>query len=110
MENCLFCKIVEKKIPKEFRFEDEKILAFDDINPVASTHILFVPKTHIDSFDKLEDDSILNSLRIGVQSLIGEKSLIGKGYKIVVNGGGAQVVNHLHFHLIGPIGFNAKLN
>lgn len=84
-------------------------MGFDDINPVNETHILFIPKSHYDAFEKLDDDMVMSSVRKGIQKLVKERVLIGKGYKIVVNGGGAQVINHLHFHLIGPIGHDGKV-
>ncbi len=104
MENCIFCKIASGQIPKKFRYQDENIVAFDDINPQASTHVVFIPRDHIENFEMLTDDSILASVRRGMQEVVKEKKLVGRGYKVLVNGGGAQVVEHLHFHLIGPIG------
>ena len=109
MTDCIFCKIINGQLPSSKRFEDENIIAINDINPVKKTHILFIPKKHSDSFENLADDSIFPSIRIAAQKLIGEEDLVGKGYKIVVNGGGAQIINHIHFHLIGPIGLKAKL-
>lgn len=109
MKDCIFCKIINKEIPKEFRYEDEFVVAFDDINPVNKTHILFIPKKHIESFEEIRNDEFLPSIRKGIQKISRDEKLLDKGYKILVNGGGAQVVNHLHFHLIGPIGLNAKL-
>ena len=109
MADCIFCKIVKGEIPKEFRYEDEEIVAFGDINPVNKVHILFVPKKHIEAFEKIEDDKFFPSVRRGIQKLVQEEGLVGRGYKILVNGGGAQIINHLHLHLIGPIGLNAKL-
>lgn len=109
MEDCIFCKIVRKEIPKEYEFEDENVVAFKDINPVASTHILFVPKAHIKDFTDLSDDAILLSMKKGMQELIKKEELMGRGYKVVVNGGGAQFVDHMHFHLVGPIGSNVPI-
>lgn len=109
MKDCVFCKIVNGEIPKDFRFKDDNVLAFDDINPVASTHILFIPKIHVNAFEELEDDNVLSSMRRGIQRLVEENGLVGKGYKLIVNGGGGQVVNHLHVHLIGPTGLHAPV-
>lgn len=109
MDNCIFCKIINGRLPSKKRFEDDKIIAINDINPINKIHILLIPKKHFDSFENLADDSIFPSIRIAAQKLIGEEDLVGRGYKIVVNGGGAQIINHIHFHLIGPIGLNAKL-
>jgi len=106
VEDCIFCKIVRREIPKDFRYEDDLIIAFDDIHPQAETHVLFVPKKHLDSFDMLSsrDENILLSVRKGVEKVVNETKLNGKGYKIQVFAGGAQTVDHLHFHLLGPVG------
>lgn len=107
--NCIFCKVVTGELQKDFLYEDEFILAFDDIYPVNKIHILFVPKVHYAAFENLTNDEILTSVRRGIQKVVEDKGLIGKGYKMQVNGGGAQVINHLHFHLIGPTGLNAPI-
>lgn len=104
MNNCVFCKIVKGEIQKEFRYQDEEIVAFDDIRPQADIHVLFAARKHIDAFESLKDDKILSSVRIGIQKIVSENKLVGRGYKILVFGGGAQTIGHLHFHLIGPIG------
>jgi histidine triad (HIT) family protein len=109
MEDCIFCKIVSGEIPKDFRFEDEKVLAFDDINPVAPVHVLFIPKSHVKAFEELTDDAVLSSVRVGIQKVVEEEGLVGKGYKIVVNAGGGQVIDHLHFHLFGPVGVHVPV-
>lgn len=109
MKDCIFCKVIRGDLPSKKLFEDDKIIVIRDINPVAKTHILFIPRKHYKDFIDLDDDKVLSSIRISAQKLIGKENLTGRGYKIVVNGGGAQVVEHLHFHLIGPIGMNAKL-
>lgn len=102
--DCVFCKIVRGEIPKDFRYEDDTIVAFDDIRPQADIHVLFTTRKHIDAFESLKDDKILSSVRIGIQKIVSENKLVGRGYKILVFGGGAQTIEHLHFHLIGPIG------
>lgn len=104
MKDCIFCKIVSHKVPGNLRYEDDLVVAFDDIKPVAKIHVVFVPREHIANFESLKNDNIFKSIRLGMQKIIKEKKLIGRGYKIIVNGGGAQVINHLHFHLIGPVG------
>jgi histidine triad (HIT) family protein len=104
VKECIFCKIVKGEIPKEFRYKDDLIVAFDDIRPQAETHVLFVPKEHYGNFEQLTSDKVLASIRNGIQQLVKETKLAGRGYKIQVFGGGAQTVDHLHFHLIGPVG------
>lgn len=107
--SCIFCEIARGEIPKDFRFKDSNVVAFDDIHPVAKVHVLFIPREHIDAFENLTDDDVLSSIRKGIQKVVDETELVGKGYKIIVNGGGGQIVNHLHFHLIGPTGLQAPI-
>jgi len=109
MNDCIFCEIVKGEIPKDFRFKDENVLAFDDIHPVAKVHVLFISKEHYGAFEELHDDDVLSSIRKGIQKIVEETGLVGKGYKILANGGGGQVINHLHFHLIGPTGLQAPI-
>ncbi|HSW96585.1 MAG TPA: HIT domain-containing protein [Candidatus Saccharimonadales bacterium] len=104
MENCIFCNIKDKKIPKEFIYEDEDIMVFPDIHPVKPVHLLIIPKEHIEDFLYIDDMTIMDKIRTVIQKMIKEQKLEDKGYKIVVNGGGGQVVPHLHFHLLGPTG------
>ncbi len=106
MKNCIFCKIIRGEIPKEFRYEDDLIVAFDDIKPQAKTHVLLVSKKHFDSLDFLseKDEKILLSIRRGAVKVVKDSNLDGKGYKLLIYAGGAQTVDHLHFHLLGPIG------
>jgi histidine triad (HIT) family protein len=106
MKDCIFCKIIKKEIPKEFRYEDDNVVVFDDISPQAKVHVLIVSRKHIESFDFLthNDEDILSSMRQAVHKIVKDKELIGKGYKIQLFAGGAQTVDHLHFHLLGPVG------
>jgi len=109
MENCIFCKIISGKIPKKFAFENSDIIAFEDIKPIKPVHLLIMPKIHITDFTKLENDMILGKIRIAILGLIEQNKLTNSGYRIIVNGGGAQGVDHLHFHLTGPWGKAAPL-
>lgn len=102
--NCIFCKIISKEIPKEFTYEDADIVAFPDIRPLKPVHLLIMPKVHITDFMALENDRILAKIRKAIQKLVKEYKLEGKGFRVVVNGGGAQIIDHLHFHLMGPMG------
>lgn len=103
MENCLFCKIVRNEIPTNFIYEDDRVVAFHDIHPMKPVHVLVIPKDHIQEFIAVDDPDLYKQLFSVVKKLIGEKELQDKGYKIVMNGGGAQEVNHLHIHIMGPI-------
>lgn len=101
MKDCIFCKIISGEIPKEFDYEDENIVAFPDINPMSPIHLLIIPKRHIEDFFHA-DGKTIEAISVGIRHLIDREKLMGKGYHISVNGGGAQDINHLHFHLRGP--------
>lgn len=107
MNDCIFCKIAKKEIEKSFIYEDEDVMAFDDINPVKPVHILVVPKNHIHDLLGLEDDSLKVKILSIIQKIAKEKDLDGKGFRVVANAGGAQAIDHLHFHLMGPMGLKA---
>lgn len=109
MSTCIFCKIAKGEIPKEFGYEDKDVMVFDDINPLAPIHILIVPKKHIKDFNDLEDSKLWNKLRSVAQMMVEKKGIKNKGYRIVVNGGGAQIIDHLHIHITGPLGKSAKM-
>lgn len=102
-KNCVFCKIVSGEIPKEFAYQDEDILAFEDLHPKTPVHLLVIPKKHIEDFFHADPTTIENVTR-GMKHLIDKENLMGRGYTIELNGGGYQVVPHLHFHLMGPKG------
>lgn len=110
MENCLFCKIVAGQIPSDIVYQDEDVLAFNDINPQAPQHILFIPKRHIASMTDLttEDGPILASIYVAASKVAKERNL-ERGYRFLTNVGpdAGQSVFHLHFHLLGgrPLGW-----
>lgn len=103
MENCIFCKIIKKEIPKEFDFESENLVVFPDINPSADIHLLIVPKRHIGGMLDLgkEHGGLLAEVYQTVKKLVEEKGLSKDLYRVVVNGGKAQHAPHIHFHLLG---------
>jgi len=106
MKDCLFCKIRDREIAKEFVYQDKDVMVFPDINPVKSVHLLIIPKKHVEDFLNLEDVNLEKKLNDVVKRMIKENKLEDKGYRIGLNGGGAQVINHLHIHLMGPMGKN----
>lgn len=108
MENCIFCKIRDRIIPKEFTYEDKDVMVFPDIRPLHPIHLLVVPKSHIEDFAKL-DSQTSEKINKVIQLMIKKKKLENKGYRLVINGGGAQIINHLHFHLLGPLGKALKM-
>jgi len=109
MDNCIFCKIANKEIPKEFTFEDDDVLVFPDISPVKPVHLLVIPKKHISELVAVDSPELFQKLFVVVQKMIKKEGLEDKGYRIVINGGGAQIIDHLHIHLMGPITKTAKL-
>jgi histidine triad (HIT) family protein len=103
MDDCIFCKIARGELGTQFLYEDDTVVAFNDQHPQKPVHILVIPRTHVPEFAKLENDTVLPSVRKAIQQLISENELQEKGYRIEVNGGGSQLVDHLHFHLLGPM-------
>lgn len=104
MSDCLFCKIVNKEIPSKKVYEDEGILAFYDIAPVAPVHILVLPKEHITSLAEATDEQLALIGRIyGVIRDLAAELGLKEGFRVVNNCGdaGGQTVPHLHFHLLG---------
>lgn len=104
MNDCLFCKIVAGEIPSSKVYEDDKVLAFHDIDKKAPVHVLIIPKKHIDSLVSLETsdfDTVAHIMHV-VQKLAADFDL-SDGFRFVANTGkdGGQTVKHLHFHLLG---------
>ncbi|MBE6891499.1 MAG: histidine triad nucleotide-binding protein [Ruminococcaceae bacterium] len=103
--DCIFCKIVAGEIPCSKVYEDEKILAFKDINPQAPVHVIFIPKQHIlTCADDINDSNkeIIGDIFAAISKVAKELGL-ADGYRIINNCGkhGAQSVKHIHFHLLG---------
>lgn len=111
MSNCIFCKIANKEIPKEFILETDQVMVFPDIHPVAPIHLLVVPKKHIREFTDLgqKDQKVWQEMIETLNKLIKKYKLVTKGYRIVLNGGGAQLIDHFHIHLMGEITAQRKL-
>jgi len=102
MKDCIFCKIIKGKIPAKKINEMTNVIAFEDANPSADTHILVVPKRHIETFmdiNKEDNEVLVQMLRISQDLIKSEK--LEKKYKLVINGGEYQFVPHLHWHLLG---------
>lgn len=103
MNNCLFCKIRDGKISANFVYQDDDVMVFPDIHPAAKVHLLIVPKRHVPEFTFLEDKYLQSKLFSTIQRMIQEAGLKDNRYRITINGGGLQDVDHLHIHLMGPI-------
>jgi histidine triad (HIT) family protein len=105
MADCLFCKIIERTIPASIVYEDERVLAFNDINPQAPTHVLVIPRRHISTLNDIttEDDRLVGELVRRAALIAKDKGLSESGFRTVVNtmAGAGQSVFHIHVHLLG---------
>jgi histidine triad (HIT) family protein len=103
--NCLFCKIIEKKIPSKIVYEDEHVLAFEDINPQAPVHILIIPKKHISTSLEIanNDNELVGLMFQTANKLAKEKKIADRGFRLVMNCNreSGQTVFHIHLHLLG---------
>jgi len=104
MEDCIFCKIINKELPGDIVFEDDNVIAFKDIDPKAPIHLLFVPREHIESINSEGAENVVKDLILAAKKVIKRDDI--KGYKLVFNVGreAGQSVDHLHMHLLsgGP--------
>ena len=104
-EGCIFCRIIAGEIPGELVYRDDEMVAFRDINPVASTHLLLVPREHIGSVRDLrqEHEGLIGRMMLRAGQLAEEEGIAEGGYRLVINNGpdGGQIVPHLHLHLVG---------
>ncbi len=105
MTDCLFCKIANREIPASIVYEDERVLAFNDINPQAPTHVLVIPKRHIASLNEIgvEDDQIVGELVRRAAAIAKDRGLAAGGFRTVFNTNrdAGQTVFHIHLHLLG---------
>ncbi len=105
MSDCIFCKIINKEIPSNVVYEDDKILAFHDLNPAAPKHVLVIPKVHFASLNEMtaEHAEIMAHLTLKIQEIASELGVAEGGYRVVCNCGdqAGQEVQHLHYHLLG---------
>ena len=112
MENCLFCKIVKGEIPSNKVYEDDLVLAFRDIAPMAPTHILVIPKAHIGSVAEVnaENSAVVRHIFEVIPQIAAAEKL-ENGYRVVSNCGpdAGQTVPHLHFHILGGKELNGQM-
>jgi histidine triad (HIT) family protein len=103
--SCLFCKIVAGEIPSKRVFEDESVLAFEDINPQAALHVLVIPKRHISTLNDLQDhdDALIGGLVRRAAAIAAERGVSESGYRAVFNcnSDAGQTVSHIHLHVLG---------
>ena len=103
--NCLFCRIVKKEIPSKIVYEDERLLAFEDINPQAPVHILVIPKKHISTSLEIKstDNELIGYMFQAANKIAKEKNIAERGFRLVMNCNreSGQTVFHIHLHLLG---------
>ena len=103
--DCLFCKIINRELPADIVFEDDEMLAFNDINPQAPTHMLIIPKKHYATVNELTEAEIdlPGKLVLRAKTLASEKGIAESGYRLIMNcnAQGGQTVYHIHMHLLG---------
>ena len=102
---CIFCQIANKEIPAKLIFENDSLVAFNDLHPVAPFHVLIVPKRHISTINDVteSDKSLLGEMILLAKKIAQKNSIAPGGYKLIFNCGedGGQVIQHIHLHLIG---------
>jgi histidine triad (HIT) family protein len=104
LENCIFCKIINGEIPSAKIYEDDKVIAFNDINPVAPVHMLVIPKKHYESIIDIPDEEmdIVSHMHRVIKTLSQQNGFDKTGFRIINNCGddGCQEVKHIHFHIL----------
>ena len=103
MENCIFCAIIKGDIPTEKLYEDDDVVAFEDINAQSPEHFLVIPKKHIATPNDAEDDALLGKLSLIAAKIAKERGFSEQGYRLVMNCNkdGCQSVYHIHLHCLG---------
>ncbi|HHY59299.1 MAG TPA: histidine triad nucleotide-binding protein [Clostridia bacterium] len=113
MSECIFCRIARKELPSEIVYEDEQVVAFKDINPVAPVHILIVPRKHIPDMTAVteEDLGLIGAIHRAAIKIAQDQGIDQSGFRLVNNckEDGGQVVYHLHYHLLGGRKLGVKL-
>ncbi len=103
--DCLFCKIADKSIPSDIVYEDDKVVAFRDVNPQAPTHILIIPRQHIATLNdvSVDDNQLVGHIINTAKTIAANEGLANDGYRVAMNCNrhGGQTVFHIHLHLLG---------
>lgn len=113
MNGCIFCKIANHEIPSTVVYEDEKVIAFKDINPAAPVHVLVVPKVHIENLESIDENnvSVIADIHLAAKKVAQICGLSQNGYRIINNCGkdAGQTVFHIHYHVLGGKDLGPKI-
>lgn len=106
MDTCIFCQVISGKLPGTFVYKDDDVMVIKDIHPSAAVHLLAIPTRHIDEFVGADEALIAKTFRV-IKKVIREQNIVG--YRLVTNGKGAALIDHLHVHILGGIDKTRKL-
>jgi histidine triad (HIT) family protein len=113
MESCIFCKIINKEIPATVIYEDERVMAFNDINPQAPVHVVIIPKKHIKNVGDINEENgdYLKDIHFAANRVAIQLGIAESGFRLINNCGldAGQTVFHLHYHLLGGKSLGMKL-
>lgn len=115
MENCLFCRIVRGELPSQRVYEDDQVIAFADLHPVAPVHILIVPRRHFDDLNAMAESpdgpAAMTAVLQAAPRIAGQAGVRESGYRLINNCGedAGQTIRHVHFHLIGGVRMGPKM-
>lgn len=105
MADCVFCKIIKREIPSDIVYEDDRVIAFKDVNPAAPIHILVVPKKHIENLLQVSEDDgdIISYIYKVINKIAIDNNFAQNGFRVIANCGkdSGQEVMHIHFHVLG---------
>jgi len=106
MQDCVFCRIVDGKIPATVVYEDDDVIAINDVYPRAPFHVLVLPRTHVAKLSELDDERLGGRL-LQIARKVAQEGGVGDNYRLVVNNGAGagQSVSHVHFHVMGGRSF-----
>jgi histidine triad (HIT) family protein len=106
--DCLFCKIVDGAIPADIVGENDRFLAFRDIAPQAPVHFLVIPREHVKSLDRMEDESLVGGMMLFARDMARQEGVAENGFRVVLNtnNDGGQTVHHIHAHVLGGRGLS----
>ena len=113
MEECVFCKIIKREIPSNIVYEDDRAIAFYDVNPAAPIHILVVPKKHIETLLDVseEDGDLISYIYKIINKIAKDEGFADNGFRVIANCGedSGQEVKHIHFHVLAGKNLGAKI-